>query len=122
MSDQTVHGLTVEDIARLRAKRPVKARKLITIEGEQRPYDQGEWVVYNPQGEPTGCMRPSAASGDDPVKAAKEFWETGSEALEHLAKGYRIELMSRDRWEREIYPLMFSGARKAAAASSGETR
>lgn len=123
MTNQTVHGLTVEEIARLRAVRPVKARKLITIEGEQRPYDQGEWVVFNPQGDPVGCMTPNAESGDDPVKAAKRFWWSSAEALEHLVKGYRIELMSRDRWEREIYPLMLSGARKAAAAaSSGETR
>ncbi|MCC5574568.1 hypothetical protein IMZ11_02795 [Microtetraspora sp. AC03309] len=86
------------------------ARKLINIEGEQRPYDQGEWVVYNPQGAPSGCMRPSAASADDPVKAAREFWESSAEALEYLTKGYRIELMSRERWQREVYPQLMGDA------------
>jgi hypothetical protein len=86
------------------------ARKLITIEGEQRPYDQGEWVVFDPQGRPSGCMLTSAATGDDPVKAAREFWDDNKSAMEHLIKGFRIELMTRERWSREIYPQMFGGA------------
>jgi len=82
------------------------ARKLITIEGVERPYDEGEWVVYNPQGAPSGCMRPDARTADDPVKAAREFWGDNKTAMEHLTRGYRIELMSRERWQAEIYPQM----------------
>lgn len=87
------------------------ARNLITIEGEQRPYDQGTWVVFNKDGHPTGCMLTSAATGDDPVKAAREFWETNAEAMRHLIEGYRIELVTYDRYSREIYPQMIRGAR-----------
>ena len=101
-----------------RPYRPVKARKLITIEGEQRPYDQGEWVVYNPQGNAIGCMSPDAATGDDPAKAAKRFWWSSAEALEHLAKGYRIELMSRERWEREVLPVIRGGTTRPAAGQA----
>lgn len=81
-------------------------RKLITIEGKQRPYDEGEWVVYDPQGAPSGCMRPDARIGDDAVKAAREFWGGNTEAMGYLTRGYRIELMSRERWQREIYPQL----------------
>ena len=86
----------------------MKARKLITIEGEQRPYTDGEWVVYDPDGNPTGCMHATAKSGDDPVAAAREFWQTNAEAMKHLVQGYRIELMLFDRWKTEVYPRMFA--------------
>lgn len=87
----------------------MSARKLITIEGEQMPYDQGEWVVYDPQGAPSGCMLTSARTGDDPVAAAREFWGDSKTAMERLTRGYRIELMTRERWSREIYPQMLAG-------------
>lgn len=92
------------------------ARKLITIEGEQRPCDQGTWVVFNKDGHPTGCMVTSAATGDDPVKAAREFWDGNAEAMRHLVEGYRIVLMTRERYSREVYPRMLSAAREELAA------
>ncbi|WP_433364327.1 hypothetical protein [Streptosporangium sp. CA-115845] len=82
------------------------ARKLITIEGQQRPYTDGEWVVYAPDGSAWGSMRPGARTADDPVKAAREFWGGSTEAMGYLVRGYRIELMSRERWQREIFPQL----------------
>lgn len=90
------------------------ARKLINIEGRQLPYDQGMWAVYDTQHHPVGSMICSARTGDDPVKAAREFWGTASIALEHLARGYRIELMTRARWKAEVAPVMLADAEKAA--------
>lgn len=93
------------------------ARKLITIEGEQRLYTEGEWVVYDSQNRPDGCMHADAASGDDPVKAAREFWGGSTEAMKHLIKGYRIELMTWERCKREILPQL---AAPSSPSSEGE--
>ncbi len=86
------------------------ARKLITIEGQQMPWDQGEWVFYDAEGRPYGCMSANARSGDDPVKAAREFWCGSTEAMTRLARGHSLKLMTFARWKAEIYPLLRGGS------------
>ena len=81
------------------------ARKQIAIEGEQRPYPEGVWVVFMPDGFPSGVMNASAKTGDDPVKAAREFWDGPNEAIKQLSAGYRIELTTRQRWRDEFLPI-----------------
>lgn len=70
------------------------ARKKITIEGRELPYDQGEWVVWNPQGTFVGCMSTSAYIGDDVTKAARSYFD---DPIRSLNEGYRIELILRER-------------------------
>ena len=83
----------------------MSARKLIPIEGQQRPYPEGVWVVFMPDGFPSGVMNTSAKVGDDPAKAARDFWEGSAEAIKHLAGGYQIKLVSRERWRNELLPI-----------------
>lgn len=89
------------------------ARKQILIEGQQRPYPEGAWVVFTPDGFPMGVMNTSAKVGDDPVKAAREFWDSANEAIRKLAAGYRIELVSRERWRNELLPIHLGTTAKA---------
>jgi len=77
---------------------------MVTIDGEEYPLGEAEWVAFNPAGEPTGCMYASSATGDDPAKAAREFWE--DDAVEKLTAGHRLQLMTRRQWRREILPQM----------------
>lgn len=77
---------------------------MVTIDGEEYPLGEAEWVAYNPAGDPTGCMYASSESSDDPDRAAREFWD--DEAAERLAAGYRLVLMTRRQWRREIHPQM----------------
>jgi hypothetical protein len=63
------------------------------------------WVAFMPDGFPCGVMNPSHTSGDDPAKAAKEFWETTAGALQHLTAGYRLELVPRERWRNELMAI-----------------
>lgn len=93
------------------------ARKLIVIEGQQRLYPEGVWAVFTPTGFPCGVMNGSAKVGDDPVKAAREFWETPDEAIRNLAAGYRIELVTRERWRKELLPIHLGETTRA-----GESR
>ncbi len=81
------------------------ARKLIAIEGRERPYPEGVWVAFMPDGFPCGVMNGSAKIADDPAKAAREFWGGSAEAIRKLAAGYRIELVSRQRWREELMPI-----------------
>jgi len=99
----------------------MSARKLVAIEGEQRPYPEGVWVVFMPDGFPSGVMNGSAKTGDDPVKAAREFWDGPNEAIKNLAAGYRIELVSRDRWRNELLPIhLGAGLDERAVPGEGD--
>lgn len=95
----------------------MSARKLITIEGQRRLYPEGVWAVFMPDGFPCGVMNGSAKVGDDPVKAAREFWDGANEAIRKLAAGYRIELVSRERWRNELLPIHLG-----ETAKGGESR
>lgn len=83
----------------------MNARKHIEIEGQSRPYPEGVWVAFMPDGFPCGVMNGSAKIAADPVKAAREFWDGANEAIRKLAAGYRIELVSRERWRNELLPI-----------------
>ena len=50
------------------------------------------------------------------LKAAREFWDGSSEAIKHLAAGYRIELVSRDRWRNELLPIHLGTATQGGAS------
>lgn len=72
-------------------------RKKIEIEGVERPYDEGHWVLWGPDGQACGFMWPDARTAADPVKAARAFFGDNSTAIARLNQGYRVELMT---WER----------------------
>lgn len=63
------------------------------------------WVVFMPDGFPCGVMTATTGIGTDVVKAARAHWGNGTEALKHLAAGYRIELTPRERWRNELMPI-----------------
>jgi hypothetical protein len=94
----------------------MSTRKQIAIEGQQRPYPEGVWVVFTPDGFPSGVMNTSAKTGDDPVKAAREFWDGPNKAIRQLAAGYRIELTTRQRWRNELMPIHLGTAAQGGAA------
>jgi hypothetical protein len=83
----------------------MSARKLITIEGQKRPYSDGMWAVFMPDGFPCGAMNPTARTCDDLVAAAREFWGDANEAIKKLGDGYRMEMVSRERWRNELLPI-----------------
>lgn len=90
------------------------SRTTITIDGREHPPSDGEWVFWSPDGEPVGCMHVSRRTWDDPGKAAREFWDTATEAMNRLARGYRVELMTRERWAAEVMPRMRLRSEQAA--------
>jgi hypothetical protein len=63
------------------------------------------WVAFMPDGFPCGVMNPDYTSGDDPAKAATEFWGTPAEAVKHLTAGVRLKLVPRERWRNELMPI-----------------
>lgn len=67
--------------------------------------DRKLWVAFMPDGFPMGCMNRNPKSGDDPAKAAREFWDTSANALKHVTTGYRIELVAWERWSKELLPI-----------------
>lgn len=84
------------------------ARIKIPIEGKQRPYTEGEWVVFTPAAFPIGFMHVEhkhvrkVASGmyeADPEKAFRDYWSWNPETtpLRAAMEGYRIELMDREK-------------------------
>lgn len=92
------------------------ARKLIAIDGERRPYTDGLWAAFMPDGFPCGVMNPTARTCDDPVAAAREFWGDSNEAIAKLGAGYRMELISRDRWRNELLPIHLGIATRGGAS------
>jgi hypothetical protein len=96
----------------------VSTRRTIVINGVEYAPRDCDWVVWSPSGEPVGCSLVRSPAYDDPGKAARQFWGTATEAMNHLARGYRLELMTHERWAAEVMPLMLSKPSDRAGAGS----
>ena len=81
-----------------------------TADGEQVSIRQARWVIWDPDGEAVGSMYTTPYIRSSVARAAVAFWESRKEAKERLDEGYRLELISRERWDREIYPRFLSPA------------
>lgn len=108
------------------------ARIKIKIDGELRPYTDGEWVVFNDHDFPIGFMRVEykhinkRIGGDleiyceaDPLKAWRDFWAFSTEEAKRraLERGYRIELVTQERM-RELLTVHLGKA--PATVGTGE--
>jgi hypothetical protein len=102
--------LTYEIAAGLR-KPPQPEPCLITVQvnGQQVPLDRCDWVLWGPCGCPEGLH--VAASGRkvhaaDEETAWERMFDTKRERDKARRGGYRLELMSHERYGRDVLPLI----------------
>lgn len=77
---------------------------LVEIDGKTVPLDACDWVLWMPCGCPGGVTvaRLSPTEGD----AWKEFFDRKRDRERKQRQGYRMELVTHDRWKLEISELM----------------
>jgi hypothetical protein len=77
------------------------------IDGQYVPLAKCDWVKFAPCGCPTGVCIASYAPTEE--QAWKEFYEYARDRAKARRDGYRLELMSHERYSREVYPRMKAG-------------
>lgn len=82
-------------------------RLLIELEGKIVPVADCDWVLYAPCGCPIGLTVAAAAPTEDP--AWESHYPRKRERDARRRDGYRMELMTRDRWAAEVMPAMRAG-------------
>lgn len=91
----------------------------IELDGEEvRPKD-AMWIVYNPKGVPVNFFTSDVATLDDVSRAARVFWVGGTDAIKALNLGYSLELVSPNRFIKEIAKNLREDDTPTAALESG---
>jgi hypothetical protein len=77
---------------------------MVQIDGTLWPLSKCVWITFAPCGCPTGAL--TAAYGDTVHatldQALCEIWPTQRERAKYTRQGYRLELMSWDRYRADI--------------------
>ncbi|ADD40063.1 hypothetical protein [Stackebrandtia nassauensis] len=81
----------------------------VRIDGADVALGECEWVLWASCGCPNGCALADKHGGTPLVTeelAWRAFYTTRRDVEDHKKRGFRLELMTRDRWSAEVYPLM----------------
>ena len=76
------------------------------IGGEHVPLSRCDWVLWGPCGCPFGVTVARYAVTEE--AAWKSFYDTKREIERARRQGRRLELMTHDRWSREVYDRMIA--------------
>lgn len=88
----------------------------IELDGKMVPLAGCDWVLYAPCGCPIGCTVAAVAHTED--LAWKSHYPLKRERAAHQSAGYRMELMTHERWGAEVMPAMLARCQHAAAGQS----
>ena len=80
-----------------------------TIDGKHVPLTDCDWVPWRPCGCPQGVSRAATSHGvyaADEDAAWKEFYDLKRDRVQAQRKGLRMELMSHERYCREVSDRM----------------
>jgi hypothetical protein len=90
----------------------------IELDGATAPLEECDWVLFAPCGCPAGCMVADVAPSEE--LAWKEFYPRKRDQGRAQKQGYRMVLMTRERWAAEVMPAMKAGCtcQPAPAAAS----
>lgn len=86
---------------------PAAPRLLAEIGGRPVPLDTCDWVLWGPCGCPWGVTVARYAPTED--LAWKSLYDYKREIGKAKRKGCRLELMTHERWGREVMPAMQAG-------------
>ena len=79
------------------------------IEGQRVPLGSCDWVLWAPCGCPCGVSMAATKHGvraGDEDAAWRCFYDTKREVARAQREGYRVELMSHNRYSSEVYSRM----------------
>ena len=79
-------------------------RLLAEIDGAVIPLDKCDWVLWAPCGCPCGVTLASYAPTED--DAWKTLYDYKREITKAQKQGCHLELMTHERWGREVMPAM----------------
>ncbi|ADD45882.1 hypothetical protein [Stackebrandtia nassauensis] len=78
----------------------------VRIDGADVALGECEWVLWAPCGCPIGCALASEGNRATEELAWKGFYPNQRDIDDHKKSGFRLELMTRQHWSAEVYPLM----------------
>lgn len=82
----------------------------VEIDGKHIPLADCDWVLWAPCGCPAGVTVAQSRGGHivnaTEDAAWREFWERKRDIDRRKRQGYRVELMTHERYSAEVYDLM----------------
>jgi len=92
------------------------------IDGRMVPLSECDWVKWAPCGCPVGVTRAGEGYAVTEQDAWKEFYDRERYADQARRSGYRMELVTHERWSAEIMPLMKASCRHLIEAVASTLR
>jgi hypothetical protein len=96
-----------------RVGRGTGTRCTVKIDGVEVVVRDTEWVVFDKDKYPIGTMYNDVQIKDDPIKAARQFWdqESDTQIMQHMLDGDHLVLMTKERYREEVHPIIMGGRR-----------
>jgi hypothetical protein len=91
-------------------------RLLAEIDGVPVPLDKCDWVLWGPCGCPFGVTVARYAPTEE--AAWKAMYDYKREIDKAKQQGCRVELMTHERWGREVMPAMQAGCKHGPAGGA----